>query len=158
MNNLLYSVEREYPATIERVWKAWTKASELEKWYHPTDLLVVPNSAVSDLEIGGSWKIAIAVPQFEFVAYFFGWYSQIQLHTKLAHSLSYTQEETEFAAADQNAPSHLIEVDFEARGSGCWVRFSQFGEMPADDVEGSRVGMESYFQSLADYLEDADRA
>lgn len=26
----LYSVEREYPVSIDRLWKAWTDAAELE--------------------------------------------------------------------------------------------------------------------------------
>jgi uncharacterized protein YndB with AHSA1/START domain len=43
----LYSVEREYPVAISKLWKAWTDASELECWYFPTDLSSTKGAAVS---------------------------------------------------------------------------------------------------------------
>jgi uncharacterized protein YndB with AHSA1/START domain len=50
---LAYSVERTYPVDVDRMWSAWTDAPELEQWYAPTDLSVVPGSVVSDAVIGG---------------------------------------------------------------------------------------------------------
>jgi hypothetical protein len=35
-----------------------------------------------------------------------------------------------------------------------WVRFSQFGELPEGQVEQTQQGMESYFDSLGEYLDD----
>jgi hypothetical protein len=48
--------------------------------------------------------------------------------------------------------AHRIEIDFEARGDSSWVRFTQFGELPADQAEGAKAGMESYFDNLGLYL------
>lgn len=151
-HDYLYSVEREYNVPIDRLWSAWTNAAELEEWYHPTDLVTVPGSAISEPEVGGRWTIAIDVPQFEFIAYFFGRYSNVQPHKKLEHSMSYTQDEAEFMAADPDAPFHKVVVDFEDRGDKSWVKFSQYGELPAEQIEATTVGMQSYFQSLFDYL------
>ena len=33
MAELLYSVEREYSHSIDRLWHAWTDATALEAWY-----------------------------------------------------------------------------------------------------------------------------
>jgi len=35
---------------------------------------------------------------------------------------------------------------------GTWVRFAQYGEMPADQATMAQAGMESYFDSLGAYL------
>ena len=43
----LYTVEREFAAPVERLWRAWTDAADLERWYSPVDLSVVPGSVVS---------------------------------------------------------------------------------------------------------------
>lgn len=149
---LLYSVEREYAHPVARLWSAWTNAAELEQWYSPTVLSVVPGSAVSDTSVGGRWAIAVDVPMNDMVAYFWGRYSAVQPNVQLVHSLSYSQDEVEFIARDDNAPAHRIVIDFEDRGERSWMRFTQFGEMPDEQAEASRQGMESYLDSLEGYL------
>ena len=126
-HEFLYAVEGEYPVAIERLWSAWTNADQLEQWYHPTDLTALPGSAHSDASVGGLWTIAIDVPQFEMVAYFFGWYSTVEPLKRLEHSMAYTQDAKEFELRDPNAPHHKVVVEFEDRGDKSWVKFSQFG-------------------------------
>lgn len=150
--SLLYSVEREFDFSIDAMWSAWTNASELEQWYSPTMLSVVPGSATSEVRVGGRWAVAVDVSINGFNAYFWGRYSQVVDKSKLVHSLSYSQDEAEFIFADDSAPAHRIEIDFEARGTKAWVGFSQFGVMPAEQVEASRDGMNSYFDNLEQYL------
>jgi hypothetical protein len=43
-------------------------------------------------------------------------------------------------------------IDFEKRGKKSWVRFTQFGEMPDEQAEASRDGMNSYLDNLELYL------
>jgi hypothetical protein len=69
--------------------------------------------------------------------------------------MSYTQSKTEWETRDMSAPHHEVVLDFEDRGEKSWVKFSQFGEMPAEQIELTKAGMESYFDSLADFLSDA---
>lgn len=149
----LYFVEREFRHDVPRVWRAWTSADELEEWYSPTVLSVVPGSAVSEARVGGRWAIAVDVPMNDMVAYFWGRYSDVVPMTRLEHTLSYSQDESEFIARDDDAPFHTIVIEFAETGNGTRVRFSQFGEMPAEQAEASREGMESYFDSLEAYLE-----
>jgi uncharacterized protein YndB with AHSA1/START domain len=88
----LYFVEREFDVSINELWSAWTDASALEKWYSPTDLTVVPGTAVSENFVGGRWAIAVDVSPHGFNAYFWGRYSEVEVNKKLVHTLCYSQE------------------------------------------------------------------
>lgn len=156
LQGLLYSVEREFDVSIERLWQAWVEAKQLEQWYSPTFLSVVPNSAVSQTEVGGQWAIAVDVSANGFNAYFWGRYSVVEPHKKLVHTLCYSQDEADFIARSDDAPAHEIIIDFERRGDSSWVRFSQFGEMDEEQAEASREGMESYLENLNRYLATSD--
>ena len=152
----LYFVERTFKFPVERLWSAWTKSAELEKWYCPVFLKVIPGSATSEAVVGGRWAIAVDVSENGFNAYFWGTYSVIGLHQKLVHDLNYSQDELEFALREPAAEAHRIEIDFSNTDAGTVVRFSQFGEMEQEQAEASREGMESYFDNLNNYLENHD--
>ena len=150
----LYSVEREYPVSIERLWKAWTDASELEAWYFPTDLSSTKGATRSEVEIGGLWACGVEVPEHSFTAYFFGKYTSIVPNQLLEHTLHYTTSAEEFAAKDFSSESHLIRIEFEDRGASSWSKFSQFGELPEGQAEMAQAGMNSYLESLARHLKN----
>lgn len=148
----LYSVEREYPVSIDRLWKAWTDAAELESWYFPADLGSTKGATISDLTIGGLWTCGVEVPEQGFTAYFFGKYTKIQKNELIEHTLHYTTSPEDFAAKDFATESHLIRIEFEERGSSSWSKFSQFGELPEGQAEMAQAGMNSYLESLALHL------
>jgi uncharacterized protein YndB with AHSA1/START domain len=150
----LYFVERTFKYPVERIWGAWTQSHELEKWYSPVFLRVIPGSATSEAEVGGRWAIAVDVSENGFNAYFWGTYSEVKLHKKLVHDLNYSQDELEFALREPGAEAHRIEIDFSNTEAGTVVRFSQFGEMEQEQAEASREGMESYFDNLNNYLKN----
>ena len=152
MSDFLYSVEREYDIPVEILWAAWTDPVALEAWYHPTDLSNVPGSAASDAVEGGLWTVAVDVPEHGMVAYFYGRYTAVVENARLEHTMAYTQSAEEFAARDETALHHRVLVEFASRDFRSWVKFSQFGEMPAGQAVKTQAGMESYFDSLADYL------
>ena len=148
----LYFVERTFPFPVERLWRGWTDASELENWYSPVFLKVIPGSATSEAVVGGRWAIAVDVSENGFNAYFWGTYSEVDLHVKLVHDLNYSQDALEFALRQPSPEAHRIKIDFTNTVSGTVVRFSQFGEMAKEQAEASREGMESYFDNLESYL------
>lgn len=150
----LYFVERTFKFPVERLWSAWTQSAELEKWYCPVFLKVIPGSATSEAIVGGRWAIAVDVSENGFNAYFWGTYSEVNLHQKLVHDLNYSQDELEFALREPAAEAHRIEIDFSNTDAGTVVRFSQFGEMEQEQAEASREGMESYFDNLNSYLQN----
>ena len=150
----LYFVERTFKFPVERLWSAWTQSTELERWYSPVFLKVIPGSATSEAEVGGTWAIAVDVSENGFNAYFWGTYSVVELHKKLVHDLNYSQDELEFALREPSPEAHRIEIDFSNNEAGTLVRFSQFGEMDKEQADASKEGMESYFDNLNSYLED----
>ncbi len=152
MSDFLYSVEREYDIPVEMLWGAWTDADALQAWYHPTDLSCLPDSVVSEPVPGGWWTCAVDVPEHGFVAYFYGRYSAVVENARLEHSLHYTQSAEEFAARDETTAAHRVVVEFESRGFRSWVKYSQFGVMPGGEAARAQAGMESYFDSLENYL------
>ena len=150
----LYFVERTFKFPVERLWSAWTQSTELERWYSPVFLKVIPGSATSEAEVGGTWAIAVDVSENGFNAYFWGTYSAVELHQKLVHDLNYSQDELEFALREPSPEAHRIEIDFSNTEAGTLVRFSQFGEMDKEQADAAKEGMESYFDNLNSYLED----
>jgi uncharacterized protein YndB with AHSA1/START domain len=153
----LYFVERTFKFPVDRLWRAWTNSAELENWYSPVFLQVIPGSATSDAVVGGTWAIAVDVSENGFNAYFWGKYSQVEINQKLVHDLNYSQDELEFAVRELGPDAHRIEIDFTATSSGTIVRFSQFGEMPEEQADASREGMESYFDNLEIFLGRDDK-
>jgi len=148
----LYSVEREYPVPIFELWSAWTDPAKLEAWYFPTALKSVIGATKSELKLGGLWSCGVDVSEYGFVAYFFGKYIKIDDFKLIEHTLHYTQSKEEFEARDFNTESHLIVLDFQDRGTNSWVKFSQFGELPEGQAEQAQAGMESYLDSLTNFL------
>ncbi|MFM7063881.1 MAG: SRPBCC family protein, partial [Actinomycetes bacterium] len=142
----------EFDLPVDMLWAAWTDPVALEAWYHPTDLSVLPGSVTSDAVEGGLWTVGVDVPEYGFVAYFYGRYTAVVENARLEHTMAYTQSAEEFAARDEAAPHHHVVIEFEARGFRSWVKFCQFGEMPEGQAEKTQAGMESYFDSLEAYL------
>lgn len=152
MSELAYSVEREYDVPIDRMWSAWADADALQEWYAPTDLRVVAGSTVSEPVVGGRWATAVDASAYGHNAYFWGRYTEVEEPTRLAHSMSYSQAEADFLEHSDDAEKHLVVIDIEPRGESTWVRFAQYGEMPAEQAKMAQAGMESYFDSLGAYL------
>ncbi|HEY7821684.1 MAG TPA: SRPBCC domain-containing protein [Acidimicrobiia bacterium] len=152
MGNFLYSVEREFDIPVEVLWDAWVDPVALEAWYHPLDLSCVPGSVVSDPIDEGEWSVAVDVPDYGFVAYFYGRYTAVVPHKRLDHTMHYTQSADEFAQRDESTEFHMARIEFDNRGMRSWVKFTQFGEMPESEAARAQEGMEGYFDSLERFL------
>ena len=153
----LYFVERKFSFPVEKLWRAWTVSQELEKWYSPIYLNVIPGSVTSDPVVGGTWAVGVDVSANGFNAYFWGTYSEVVENQKLVHDLNYSQDELEFALRAPGADAHRLEISFTDLGGSCVVRFSQFGEMDQEQAEASKEGMESYFDNLEQLLAGNDK-
>ena len=147
-----YSVEREFDIPLEILWAAWTDPDALAEWYHGVGMKSVPGTVQSDAKIGGTWSVGVDVPDFEFVAYFYGEYTAVVDQARLEHTMFYTQSLEEFNAKDMTGEHHNIRIEFEAKDFRSWVKFSQFGDLPESDALEAQAGIENYFDSLADYI------
>ena len=148
----LYSVDREFNVSIDKLWHAWTDAQALEAWHHPVGMSCLSGLTQSEMKIGGLWTYAVQAPGRESISYFFGKYSLIQENLKFEHSMHYTESKDEFELKDFNTSAHQISVEFEARGEKSWSKFSQYGEAPQAQVALMTRGIESYFDSLGEFL------
>lgn len=101
MDAPLYAVEREFDVPVERLWRAWTDAAELEQWYHPVDLFLVPGSVVSQPVVGGAWAVGVDVPQYGFVAWLHGRCTVADEPRRFVPTLFCTQDRGEFEARDE---------------------------------------------------------
>jgi uncharacterized protein YndB with AHSA1/START domain len=153
MDQLAYFVERHFPVSRERLWDAWTVASELEQWYCPEGLAVVPGSVVSEPHVGGRWAVAVDVQPLGFVAYFFGRYTEVTAPTRLVHTLHYSEDEATFRKEEDTSDYHQVEVTLLATPEGCVARYSQWGQMDPEEAAQAEAGMGDYFAHLATYLE-----
>lgn len=149
----LYSVEREFAIPIEKLWSAWTEAAALEAWYHPVGMSCVFGTTRSETRQGGIWSCAVQVPGRDSISYFFGKYSSVVQYVHFEHSMHYTESKENFEKMDFDTPSHKITVDFESCGQKSWAKFSQYGQAPEAQVELMKQGIESYFDSLENFLE-----
>jgi uncharacterized protein YndB with AHSA1/START domain len=147
-----YSVERTYPVSMDRLWHAWTNGAALETWYHGVDHRCVPGSVTGDAAVGAIWSVGIHVPQYNVTVYFYGTYATVTPQTQIVHSMHYTESAEAFAVKDMTTPAHRVVVDFAHKPDGAWVRFAQYGDLPAEQIPLAKAGMGSYFDSLGQFL------
>lgn len=61
--NKKINVEREFAASLDKVWSAWTKAEWLDKWWAPKPWKAQTKSM--DFKVGGRWLYAMVSPEGE---------------------------------------------------------------------------------------------
>jgi hypothetical protein len=115
-------------------------------------LEVAKDTVENEAVVGGVWTVGVDVPEYNFVAYFFGVYTQVKEHELLEHTMNYTQSLDEFKKRVSSPEEHTIQIDFKEVEGGSWVSFTQFGEMPEEQVELTRQGTSSYFDNLGKFL------
>jgi uncharacterized protein YndB with AHSA1/START domain len=86
-------LKRIYDAPVERVWRAWTEAEALGKWYVAGDDYVI-HSAEADVRAGGGYRIAFGRPGVEpYVET--GRFSEVKPMTRLAWEAAVAQGDTQ---------------------------------------------------------------
>jgi hypothetical protein len=124
----------------------------LEVWYSPVQLEIAKDTVSNEAVVGGVWTVGVDVPEYNFVAYFFGVYTQVKHQELLEHTMNYTQSLDEFKKRVSSPDEHLIQLQFKEVDGVSWVSFTQFGEMPEDQIELTRAGTSSYFDNLGKFL------
>jgi uncharacterized protein YndB with AHSA1/START domain len=102
-------ISRTYPASVERVFKAWTDANQLGQWFAPTDDYTT--EANVDLRVGHEYRISITHKGGN-IHTILGTYRLIDPPRKLV----YTWRWENGPAADT-----LVTVDFAPRGESTEV-------------------------------------
>ena len=151
-HDFLYAVERELDVSVETLWNAFTDTEALQAWYHPTMLNSVAGATLSEPWVDGKWQCAIEVPVDGSEHCFYGRYTEVEPLKFLEHTMHYTVDTEAFEKRDERTDFHIVKIEFEARGNKSFVRWSQFGELPEDQIEMTREGMNNYLESLELYL------
>jgi uncharacterized protein YndB with AHSA1/START domain len=102
-------ISRTYPASVERVFKAWTDANQLGQWFAPTDDYTT--RANVDLRVGHEYRIAITHKSGN-VHTILGTYRLIEPPRKLVYTWRWEGGPT---------TDTLVTVDFNADGDATKV-------------------------------------
>jgi uncharacterized protein YndB with AHSA1/START domain len=55
-DNLVLMVQRQFKASPERLFEAWTKPELMMQWFHGGEKMTTP-MAEADLRVGGAWRL-----------------------------------------------------------------------------------------------------
>lgn len=94
-------ITRTLPAPRVRVFRAWTNAEEIKRWWGP-DAFTIPSADV-DLRVGGGYRIAMQPPEGP-VKVLFGTYREIQSPERLVYTWCWEH--------DPERRETLVTVDF----------------------------------------------
>ncbi|MFQ5912546.1 MAG: SRPBCC domain-containing protein [Nitrospinota bacterium] len=100
-------IQRTFKLPRERVFRAWTDAEEMKKWFAPSDDFTIPAAEV-DLRVGGKYRIAMKSPDGNMnVAV--GTYKEVRPPEKLAFTWTW-------AEGGMDVGESLVTVEFRERG------------------------------------------
>ncbi|GAA1587872.1 MULTISPECIES: SRPBCC family protein [Kribbella] len=128
-------IERVLPATIERVYDAWTRAELLVRWYCPNPRLELKVRA--DVRRGGSYVVEMGPHVVR------GTYLEVEPPTRLVFSWQWD------GAGDE--PTR-VEVELTEVPDGTRMRLSHTGFADAEDAANHRMGWEPELDRLVDLL------
>ncbi len=101
-------VRRSFAAPRGRVFRAWTEALELKKWFAPSDEFSVPVTEV-DLRIGGKYRFGMKPPGSDVPYVAFGTYREVRVPEKLVFTWSWENP-------DSDVGETLVTVEFRDLG------------------------------------------
>ena len=104
-------ITRRYPASCEKVWRAWTEPQALIKWFGPEGATDV--RADLDVRVSGQYSIAFRTPD-GVDNRVGGVYQEVQAPHRLV-----------FTWAWQSTPERVsrVSLEFVPEGTGCELRF-----------------------------------
>ena len=147
-----YEVERDIKAPVQQIWQAWTNADELAAWYGPVGFETPRDSVTTDARVGGTWSATVVVPMDGSKHAFNGEYLIVEPLHKLVFTLDYASEGVPMVL-DTDRESEVVTLTFTDLGeAGTHLKFRQDGFLPADQLPLAQAGIESYFDSLEQYL------
>jgi uncharacterized protein YndB with AHSA1/START domain len=137
-------LERVVRASPERVFEAWTRPEELERWSAPEGLRVERGSL--DLRVGGSWKVVMVAPDGARHEAF-GTYREISPPSRLVYSHQWKGE-------DGASPETLLTLEFEPVAGGTKIVLVQVGFGSAEIRDAHDEGWSSALDNLHRLLEE----
>jgi len=106
-------VRRSYEAPVERVYRAWTDPSVLERWYVPGDDTWSAKMVEHEFRVGGCKRITFGPPDETFVEDCT--YVDIVPNRRICYAMSIARAETRITVS-------MVTVELSPQGRRCDVR------------------------------------
>jgi uncharacterized protein YndB with AHSA1/START domain len=149
--------EREYEASKEAIWKAWTDPEQLKLWWGPNDV-TIPECTL-DLKVGGELYIVMeageAMGEYKGTRWpMKGKFTLVETNSKLAYSVqAWTEGHEETTQIDQDAELTLTE-DAGKTKMLLKVTVKKIGPDAGMAIEGMQYGFNQQFDKLQQYLKN----
>lgn len=146
--DITLKITREFDAPRDMVWRAWTEADALMRWYCPKGFTVL--FAQNDLRVGGKWRSGMRAPDgSEYIHH--GVYHVIDKPQRLIFTHGWEKNELE-PAADTVITIMLTEKD----GKTTMV-FEQVGFANTDSRDSHNAGWSGAFDNMSAMITGNDQ-
>ena len=139
------SFSRHYPVGPEKVWRAWTDAEAVKRWWGPGPGEPVA-AAELDVRVGGKFRIVFGGPQgteHECA----GVYKEVVPNRRLVFTWSWPRTTPERIS--------VVTIEFRAAGKGTDLLFKHEQLFDETVRDNHKRGWSSALDKLADFLEAA---
>lgn len=141
--DITLTIKREFDAPRELVWRAWTQAEALMRWYCPKDFAVL--FAQNDLRVGGKWRSGMRAPDGgEYIHH--GVYHVIDEPYRLIFTHGWEKNDLEPAA------DTLVTVTLTEKAGRTTMQFEQVGFANTDSRDSHHGGWTGAFDNLDSLL------
>jgi uncharacterized protein YndB with AHSA1/START domain len=142
------SVKRQFDATPETVWNAWTKSEILDRWWAPKPWKA--ETKRFDFRVGGTWLYAMVGPNDERHWAVFN-YTKITAPKSFEGTDAFTNNE---GVISKELPETSWRVEFNPAGSGTEVVVNLIASKPGALEKLLEFGFEDGFKKGLDNLEE----
>ena len=123
-------VSRLYDAAVEHVYRAWTEAALLERWYVPGDEKWMAKILAHDFRVGGGKRITFGPPEETFTEDCH--YVDIVPNRRICYAMA-------IARGDTRTTVSMVTVELTQRGERCEVRVTdQLAILDGGETAGDR--------------------
>jgi uncharacterized protein YndB with AHSA1/START domain len=141
-------ITRTFDAPRELVWAAWTSPEQFAVWFGSDAVDVPVDSVHMDVRVGGAWAAEMHLPDGK-VIHWAGEFTEVDPPARLG--LTMTDDPS--SAAREPITVTLAEV-----AGGTEMTMTQSGEnLPPEQIEGTREGWNTFFDSMAVILTNPAR-
>jgi len=107
-------VSREFNATRDRVWKAWTDPQQIKQWLGLSEEMTV-EAVIMDLKVGGKFRIQMKMSDGEFFTAA-GSYLEVKKPERLVYTWDWEKDGGGTAFGDLEGYETQVTVEFQAVG------------------------------------------
>ena len=148
---LRLEVRRTFPASIERVYDAWTRREQLEQWMCRDAPTHINRYLELNVSPGGRFIIHITTPEGDIYLQH-GEFVEVVPQRRLVFKWFYEKIQSRGAPAQFRSPDTLVTVEFSAKGNATEVVLTHARFTTVEERDGTDKGWNGCFDALAAVL------